>query len=89
MFDYRITVAAPPSHGEPLAYSMAPRTVPTLVSRFTNPRPPAQNWTTPIRAEDLGLISKEQLAEAPMRFGRHVTIAVPRTGRSDYQPALA
>ena len=82
MFDYRVTVVAPLSHGEPLAYSMAPRTVPTLVSRFTNPRPPEQNWTTPIRAEDLGL-SKEQLTEAPMRFGRHVTIAVPRTRRSD------
>ena len=48
MFDYRFTVVAPLSHGEPLAYSMAPRTVPTLVSRFTNPRPPVQNGTTPI-----------------------------------------
>ena len=47
MFDYRFTVVAPLSHGEPLAYSMAPRTVPILVSRFTNPRPPVQNWTTP------------------------------------------
>ncbi len=56
MFDYRITAVAPPSHPEPLAYSMAPRTVPTFVSRSTNPRPPAQNGTTPIRAEDLGLI---------------------------------
>jgi hypothetical protein len=46
MFHYRITVEAPPSRHEPLAYSMAPRTVPTLVSRFTNPRPPVQNWTT-------------------------------------------
>jgi hypothetical protein len=54
MFDYRFTVVAPLSHGAPLAYSMAPRTVPTLVSRFTNPRPLVQNWTTPIRAEDLG-----------------------------------
>ena len=54
MFDYRFTVVAPLSHGAPLAYSMAPRTVPTLVSRFTNTRPPAQNWTT-----------KEQLTEAP------------------------
>src|SRR5712691_8299430 len=50
MFDYRITVVAPLSHGEPLAYSMAPRTVPRLVSRFTNPRPPVQNGTTPIPA---------------------------------------
>jgi hypothetical protein len=64
MFDYRFTVVAPLSHGEPLAYSMAPRTVPTLVSRFTNPRPPAQNWTTPIRAEDLGL-SKESSLRRP------------------------
>jgi hypothetical protein len=47
MFHYRITVEAPPSRREPLAYSMAPRTVPTLVSRLSNPRPPVQNWTTP------------------------------------------
>lgn len=40
MFDYRFTVAAQLSHREPLAYSVAPRTVPTLVSQFTNPRPP-------------------------------------------------
>jgi hypothetical protein len=46
MFDYRVTVVAPLSHREPLAYSMAPRTVPTLVSRFTNLRPPVQNGTT-------------------------------------------
>jgi hypothetical protein len=56
MFDYRFTVVAPPSHREPLPYSMAPRTVPTFVSQFTNPQPPTQNGTTPIRAEDLGLI---------------------------------
>ena len=37
MFDYRFTVAAQLSHREPLAYSVAPRTVPTLVSQFTNP----------------------------------------------------
>jgi hypothetical protein len=48
MFDYRITVVAPLSHCEPLAYSTAPRTVPKLVSRFTNPPPPVQNGTTPI-----------------------------------------
>jgi hypothetical protein len=54
MFDYRLTVAAPLSHREPLAYSMSPRTVPTFVRRFTNPRPPTKNGTTP-RAEDLGL----------------------------------
>jgi hypothetical protein len=64
MFDYRFTVVAPLSHGKPLAYSMAPRTVPTLVNRFTKPRPPAQNWTTPIRAEDLGL-SKESSLRRP------------------------
>ena len=62
MFDYRITVVAPPSHREPLAYSMAPRTVPRFVSRFTNPRPPVQNGTTPKRAEDLGL-SKGQFTQ--------------------------
>jgi hypothetical protein len=56
MFAYRFTDVAPPSHLEPLAYSMAPRTVPTFVSRFTNPRPPVQNGTTPIRAEDLVLV---------------------------------
>ena len=81
MFDYRFTVVAPLSHREPLAYSMSPRTVPTFVSRFTNPRPPTQNGTTP-RGRILAL-SKEQLTQAPMRFGRHVTIAVPRTRRPD------
>jgi len=50
MFDYRLTVVVPRSPRAPLAYSMAPRTVPTLVSRFTNPRPPVQNGTTPIPA---------------------------------------
>jgi hypothetical protein len=48
MIDYHLTVVAPLPHQEPLAYSMAPRTVPTLVSRCTNPRPPVQNGTTPI-----------------------------------------
>ena len=47
MFDYHLTAVAPLSHREPLAYLMAPRTVPILVSRFTNPRPPVQNGTTP------------------------------------------
>lgn len=47
MFDYPVTVVAPSSDREPLAYAMAPRTVPTLVSRFTNARPPVQNWTAP------------------------------------------
>ena len=50
MFEYRFSVVAPPSPREPLAYSMAPRTVPTLVRRFTNPRPPVKNWTAPIPA---------------------------------------
>ena len=50
MFDYRVTVVAPLSHCAPRAYSMAPRTIPTLVSRSTNPRPPVQNGTTPILA---------------------------------------
>jgi hypothetical protein len=45
MFDYR--VVAPLTYPEPLAYSMAPRTVPVFVGRFTNPRPPAVNGTTP------------------------------------------
>jgi hypothetical protein len=62
MFDYRFTVVAPPSHPEPLAYTMAPRTVPTFVSQSTNPRPPSQNGTTPIRAQDLAL-SKAQLTQ--------------------------
>lgn len=48
MFDYRVIVEAPPPHREPRAYAMAPRTVPTFVSRFTNSRPPVQNGTTPI-----------------------------------------
>jgi hypothetical protein len=55
MIDYHLTVVAPLPHQEPLAYSMAPRTVPTLVSRFTNPRPPVQNGTAPKRAEDLAV----------------------------------
>lgn len=50
MVDYRVTAVAPRSHREPLAYSIAPRTVPTLVSRFVNPRPPVRNGTTPIPA---------------------------------------
>ena len=47
MFDYHLTAVAPLSHREPLAYLMAQRTVPTLVGRFTSPRPPVQNGTTP------------------------------------------
>lgn len=50
MSDYHVTAVAPLSHREPLAHSMAPRTIPTLVSRFTNPRPPVQNGTTPLPA---------------------------------------
>jgi hypothetical protein len=41
MFDYRFTVVSPLLYREPLAYSMAPRTVPTLVSRFITP----PRWT--------------------------------------------
>ena len=52
MFDYRFTVVAPLSYCEPLAYSIAQRTVPTLVSRFTNPRPPMQNGRT-LKEEDV------------------------------------
>ena len=81
MFDYRVTVVAPLSHREPLAYSMAPRTVPTLVSRFTNPGPPAQNGTTPNERRILAL-PKEQLSGGhALRKAR--TIAVLRTRRSD------
>jgi hypothetical protein len=85
MFNYRFAVVAPPSHREPLAYSMAPRTVPTFVSRFTNPRPPTQNGTTPIRAEDQGHI--EEAAHSPESilgdYMRHAsqssaTFATPR-----------
>jgi len=50
MSDYGFPVVAPVSHREPLAYSIAPRTIPTLVSRFTHPRPPEQNGTLPVLA---------------------------------------
>jgi len=55
MFDYHVTVLAPLPHREPFAYSMAPRTVPTLVSRFTNPRPPVQSGTKPNERRILAL----------------------------------
>jgi hypothetical protein len=55
MFDYQLTVVSPHSEREPLAFSIAPRAFPTLVGRFTNPRPPMRIGTTPKRAEDLGL----------------------------------
>ena len=59
MFDYR--VVAPLTYREPLKYSMAPRTVPVFVGRFTNPQPPALNGTTPdeggILAVSKGLLS--------------------------------
>ena len=61
MFNYRFAVVAPPSHREPLAYSMAPRTVPTFVSRFTNPRPPTQNGINIIdeaTSEELHVITR-------------------------------
>jgi hypothetical protein len=48
MFDDDVTVVAPLSPREPLVPSMAPRTVPTFVSRVTNPRPPVRNGTTPL-----------------------------------------
>jgi hypothetical protein len=48
MSDDHVTGVTPLSLRKPLAHSMAPRTVPTLVSRFTNPRPPVQNGTTPL-----------------------------------------
>ena len=48
MFDDHVIVVVPRSPREPLAHAMAPRTVPTLVSRFTNPRPPVRNGTTPL-----------------------------------------
>ena len=45
MYEYHVTVVTPVPDSEPLAYSMAPRTVPTLVSRFANSLPPEQNDT--------------------------------------------
>ena len=74
MFAYRFTVVAPPSHREPLAYSMAPRTVPRFVSRFTNPRPPVQNGTKPLTSGGSWPYRSSRSLRAPMRFGRHVTI---------------
>jgi hypothetical protein len=44
MFDYQHTVLAPLSHQQPLAYSMAPRTVPTLVSRSLHPAGQTPFW---------------------------------------------
>ena len=61
MFDYHLTAVAPPSDREPLAYLMAPRTVPTIVSRFTNPRPPVQNGTTP-NEESIFALPKKRLS---------------------------
>jgi len=45
MYEYHLTLATPVPHSEPLAYSMAPRTVPTLVSQFANSLPPEENGT--------------------------------------------
>jgi len=70
MFDYHLTVVAPLSHREPLAYSMAPRTVPILVSRFTNPRPPVQNGTTPNEPKILAL-PKELSRDHALRKARN------------------
>jgi hypothetical protein len=61
MFDYHLTAVAPLSHREPLAYLMAPRTVPTLVNRFTYPRPPVQNGTTP-NERSIFALPKERLS---------------------------
>jgi hypothetical protein len=56
MFDYRFTVVAPLLHGEPSRIRLPRERSLTLVSQFTNPRPPAQNWIAPTQAEDLALI---------------------------------
>jgi hypothetical protein len=69
MFDYQLTVVAARSHQETLAYSMAPRTVPTLVSRFTNSRPPVQNGTAPKRAEGLALTQRAALRRPDVSEG--------------------
>lgn len=47
MYAYHSAIVAPLPRRVPIAYAMAPRTVPTLVRQFTNPRPPVQNGTTP------------------------------------------
>ncbi len=48
---YRLNVGtsdwAPISCRERLAYSVVQRTDPKVISRFTNPRAPMQNWTAP------------------------------------------
>ena len=86
MFDYRLTVVAPLSHREPLAYSMSPRTVPTFVSRFTNPRPPTQNGTTP-RAEDLGLIEGAHSGAHALRKARNDSGATNQEVRQPSHPS--
>ena len=50
MYEYHVTIATPVFESKPLAYSMAPRTTPTLVSCFANSGPPEQNGTTPTLA---------------------------------------
>ena len=62
MFDYR--AVAPLTYREPLEYSMAPRTVPVLVGRFTNPRPCAVNGTTPDEGESWPYPSRLQARSA-------------------------
>ena len=59
MFDYRLTVAAQLSHREPLAYSVATRTVPTFVSQFTNPRPPAQMGQSDMSSREIDIEQHE------------------------------
>jgi hypothetical protein len=51
MFDDRLPVVPPHSRHEPLSYAMAPRTVPTSVSRATNPGPSVHNGATPILSQ--------------------------------------
>ena len=81
MFDHPFTVVAPLSHREPLAYLMAPRTVPTLVSRFTNPRPPVQNGTTPNQRSIFALPKEWLSGDHALSEGTYK--AVLRTRKSD------
>ena len=78
MIDYHLTVVAPLSRQEPLAYSMAPRTVPTLVRRFTNPRPPVQNGTTP---------NERRILASPEQLSGGDTLRRARNDSGDTEPA--
>ena len=66
MFDHRFTVVAQLSHREPLAYSVATRTVPTFVSQFTNPRPPAQMGQSDMSSREID-IEQHEVSQAPAR----------------------